>query len=287
MTEAEPATASPLVGLAAVILAATPDEPRVLTVPWPASPRAGRGPAAGPLEPAHPTLERGLRAWVERQTGQTLGYVEQLYTFGDRKPPAGDRRWRAGTPSRSPISPWCARRGPPPIRLALLVPLLPLRGSAGRAPPALDALQARLDAWPPPRRPGRGAPPPRPDRPDLRQRRERLERGTGAGTLRASVRGRPGAGGGRCRHPRRPGHGPRSPPHARHGARAPARQDQVPAGGVRGDAAGFTLGQLQLVVEALSGILLHKQNFRRLVAQQGLVEETDAITAETGAAPPG
>jgi hypothetical protein len=32
----------------------------------------------GPLEPAHPTLERGLRAWVERQTGQSLGYVEQL-----------------------------------------------------------------------------------------------------------------------------------------------------------------------------------------------------------------
>ena len=29
-------------------------------------------------------MEVGLRAWVERQTSQRLGYVEQLYTFGDR-----------------------------------------------------------------------------------------------------------------------------------------------------------------------------------------------------------
>src|SRR5581483_10124109 len=33
---------------------------------------------------AHRTLELGLREWVRRQTGLELGYVEQLYTFGDR-----------------------------------------------------------------------------------------------------------------------------------------------------------------------------------------------------------
>ena len=39
----------------------------------------------GPFAPrAHRTLEIGLREWVERQTGIELGYVEQLYTFGDR-----------------------------------------------------------------------------------------------------------------------------------------------------------------------------------------------------------
>ena len=32
----------------------------------------------------HRTLEIGLRSWVERQASQRLGYVEQLYTFGDR-----------------------------------------------------------------------------------------------------------------------------------------------------------------------------------------------------------
>ena len=36
----------------------------------------------------------------------------------------------------------------------------------------------------------------------------------------------------------------------------------------------FTLLELQRAVEALAGSRLHKQNFRRLVAEQGLVEGT-------------
>src|SRR5271166_1744285 len=47
----------------------------------------------------------------------------------------------------------------------------------------------------------------------------------------------------------------------------------------------FTLLQLQRTVEALSGVRLHKQNFRRLVEHQGLVEETGRIRAETGGRP--
>src|ERR1700741_1836869 len=70
------------VRLSAVIVTATIAEPRVLTV------RHGDEPIealpSGPLEVEHRTLEVGLRAWVERQTSQKLGYVEQLYTFGDR-----------------------------------------------------------------------------------------------------------------------------------------------------------------------------------------------------------
>src|SRR5499427_1084346 len=70
------------ISLSAAIVAATIDEPRVLTI------RIGREPVealpSGPLEAEHRTLEVGLRAWVERQTSQRLGYVEQLYTFGDR-----------------------------------------------------------------------------------------------------------------------------------------------------------------------------------------------------------
>ncbi|WP_319531112.1 NAD regulator [uncultured Cohaesibacter sp.] len=39
----------------------------------------------GPFDPVHHrTLEAGLRNWVDEQTGLKLGYVEQLYTFGDR-----------------------------------------------------------------------------------------------------------------------------------------------------------------------------------------------------------
>jgi hypothetical protein len=48
---------------------------------------------------------------------------------------------------------------------------------------------------------------------------------------------------------------------------------------------GFTLLQLQRTVEALAGVRLHKQNFRRLVAQQGLVEETGRTITATGGRP--
>jgi hypothetical protein len=47
----------------------------------------------------------------------------------------------------------------------------------------------------------------------------------------------------------------------------------------------FTLLQLQRTAEALSGVRLHKQNFRRLVEQQRLVEETGEVDTETGGRP--
>jgi hypothetical protein len=47
----------------------------------------------------------------------------------------------------------------------------------------------------------------------------------------------------------------------------------------------FTLLQLQRTVEALAGRLLHKQNFRRLIDQQDLVEETGDMATETGGRP--
>src|SRR5262249_33894052 len=79
----------------AAIVAATIDEPRVLTV------RIGHDPIealpSGPLEVEHRTLEVGLRSWVERQTAQKLGYVEQLYTFGDRDRVEDARAGRALT----------------------------------------------------------------------------------------------------------------------------------------------------------------------------------------------
>ena len=71
------------VGLTAAIVAAPDDAPLILVAPGP----AGAQPAlpSGPFDPlAHRTFEIGLRAWVAQQTGAPLGYVEQLYTFGDR-----------------------------------------------------------------------------------------------------------------------------------------------------------------------------------------------------------
>ena len=47
----------------------------------------------------------------------------------------------------------------------------------------------------------------------------------------------------------------------------------------------FTLLQLQRCVEAIAGVNLHKPNFRRLIEQQQLVEETGDVVAETGGRP--
>ena len=73
------------IGLTAAIVAIEANEPRILV----ASAGAGNEPRAGlpfgPFDPvAHRTLELGLREWVEEQTGLSLGYIEQLYSFGDR-----------------------------------------------------------------------------------------------------------------------------------------------------------------------------------------------------------
>lgn len=47
----------------------------------------------------------------------------------------------------------------------------------------------------------------------------------------------------------------------------------------------FTLFELQRVIEAISGRGLHKQNFRRLVANQRLVESTGVRKPDTGGRP--
>ena len=72
------------VGLTAAIVAVEDDEPRILVAADPKSEiRAGL--PFGPFDPlSHRTFESGLRAWVAAQTAISVGYVEQLYTFGDR-----------------------------------------------------------------------------------------------------------------------------------------------------------------------------------------------------------
>jgi hypothetical protein len=47
----------------------------------------------------------------------------------------------------------------------------------------------------------------------------------------------------------------------------------------------FTLTELQRTVEAISGRLLHKQNFRRLVETAALVEPTGETSTTTGGRP--
>jgi hypothetical protein len=75
------------VGLTAVIIAVSDNRPRVLVVRPPGKDLANAAEAlpAGPFDPArHVSLDRGLRDWVRELTGLDLRYVEQLYTFGNR-----------------------------------------------------------------------------------------------------------------------------------------------------------------------------------------------------------
>jgi hypothetical protein len=72
-----------VIGLSAVVVAIRDGEAVVLTVRQPG--QAQQGLPFGPFDPAgHRTFELALRAFVTEQTRFDLGYVEQLYTFGDR-----------------------------------------------------------------------------------------------------------------------------------------------------------------------------------------------------------
>jgi hypothetical protein len=69
------------INLTAAIVALADDEPLILTL---ASDSLAALPS-GEFDPLrHRTFEIALRAFVAAQTGAPLGYVEQLYTFGDR-----------------------------------------------------------------------------------------------------------------------------------------------------------------------------------------------------------
>ncbi len=93
---------TPSTELIAVIVAVTAGNPRVLTI------ERGSALPSGSFESGHRSLQAGVRTWVERQTHQPLGYVEQLYTFADSDRGVADGG--RGAPSRSAISAWRARR---------------------------------------------------------------------------------------------------------------------------------------------------------------------------------
>ena len=285
--------ASPSIGLNAAIVTATVDEPRVLTIRYDQG--AGEGLPSGPLEAEHRTLEIGLRAWVERQTSQTLGYVEQLYTFGDRDRMAGGdaEPVRALTVAYLALVREARSAGSADAAWQSWYRFFPWEDWRAGRPAQLDPIVERLGHWimtagDAERR--------------LREERIALAFATGtaewneelaleryellyeAGLVAEAGRDlgrRVGADGGVS------------------GVAMAFDHRRILAtaiGRLRGKIKyrpvvfelmppSFTLLQLQRTVEALSGVRLHKQNFRRLVEQQGLVEETGEISAATGGRP--
>ena len=79
-------------GLSATLLSVADSTPKVLTITPPAHALSGSRHGAdspslpfGPFNPEKdPTLDKGLRRWIGEQTGLEPRYVEQLYTFGNR-----------------------------------------------------------------------------------------------------------------------------------------------------------------------------------------------------------
>ena len=288
-------TTAVVIGLSAVVIAMKDGEASVLTV-RPRDEQTDRastleGLPFGPFDPdGHRTFELALREFVTRQTRFDLGYVEQLYTFGDKGRDApladvGAGGARVISVGYLALAPSAVETEAPGSRLVVLVadffpwedwrrgrPEIidqahrPGPGSAGPAAPRAGRGRAALAV-----RPGRLA----------------LERGAGAGALRAALRGGPRARGGPRPRPRR-----RRRP-AEPAALAPALGEPMISdhrrilatglGRLRGKLKyrpvvfelmpeAFTLSALQRTVEAIAGVALHKQNFRRVVERTGLVE---------------
>ncbi|WFU12651.1 hypothetical protein QA646_22415 (plasmid) [Rhizobium sp. CB3090] len=265
--------------LIAVLTAVTGNDPRVMTV------RSGDALPSGPFELGHRTLQSGLREWVREQTAHPVGYLEQLYTFADRDRNNEILGGRTISISylglvREQAAPGGGRPG-----WHSWYEYFPWEDHRHGRPSVLDDIAERLNSWitgDPARREQRRrradfafglndaawnedlvlqryellyeaklvseagcSQQANSDRPMFADHRRILA--TGMARLRAKIKYRP------------------------------VVFELMPES--------FTLLQLQRTVEALAGLTLHKQNFRRLIEQQELVEETGATESETGGRP--
>ncbi|KQV65264.1 hypothetical protein [Rhizobium sp. Root1220] len=263
--------------LIAVLAAVTGGEPRVMTI------RSGVALPSGSFEMGHRTLQSGLREWVQEQTAHPLGYLEQLYTFADRDrnneilggrtisisylglvreqaAPGGGRPGWHGWYEYFPWEDW--RLGKPAILRGIEPSLMEWAGrdldrreerarrvafafGLGNAAWNEDLVLQRYELLYEAGLVPEAGSESGPGRSMFADHRRILA--TGIARLRAKIKYRP------------------------------VVFELMPES--------FTLLQLQRTVEALAGLTLHKQNFRRLVEQQELVEETGDTTSETGGRP--
>lgn len=292
------------IGLNAAIVAIFANEPGILVVAGP-DPQFPDALPSGPFDPlTHRTMEMGLRGWVEEQTSLRLGYIEQLYTFGDRGRQHADNDdlphvvsvgylaltrvvqeqqadWRpaeAGFRSWYEFLPWEDWRGGRPALLddAILPALLDwsrdaddkVGGSRGLAPSSRVRIAFGLDGaqW------------------DEERALDRYELVYSGGLVDESIRD----GRYKSRRVDAPTGRPMDHDHRRILATAMSRLraklkyrpvifELMPES--------FTLTELQSAVEGISGRPVHKQNFRRLVDNAQLVEPTGVTTGQTGGRP--
>ncbi len=239
----------------------------------------------------HRTLHEALAEWVEARAGIRLDYIEQLYTFGDPRrstarapgePHAVSIGYLALAPAEaaraaSDWTPWAhwfpwedRREGVPAVLDETILPRLRAWAEAGPDGTRAERVEVLFGAGDAPWRDeltleryellysarlvreawrDRGAVPPA-DLPALGAAAPRDHRrilATGIGRLRGKLKYRP----------------------------------------VLFELMGetFTLYELQRAAEAVSGVPLHKQNFRRMVERSGLIEPTGALSTRFGGRP--
>ena len=292
-------SADVVIGLSAVVVAIREGEAVALTVTHPGQPPAL---PFGPFDPAADrTFELALRAFVTAQTRFDLGYVEQLYTFGDqgRDAPLADvgagatrvisvgylaltpaavdthapdsswsswsrffpwEDWRTGRPAclealEAALGRWVAAGSPQQTaaRRARCRQLFALDGARWNEERVLDRYELLYEAGLAPEA-ARDRGEPSPDdpaltaavgQPMLSDHRRILA--TALGRLRGKLKYRP------------------------------VIFELMPEA--------FTLSALQRTVEAIAGVPLHKQNFRRALERTDLVEGLGRLETETGGRP--
>jgi hypothetical protein len=292
------------IGLSAVIVAVDGTTPKIFAVRQPGGDGEDvEGLPLGPFDPLrHRTLEIGLRSFVEEQTGLSLGYVEQLYTFGDRgrqaqrgdadhvasvgylaltrmadgdDAPAGTGgRWRPWYD----FFPWeDFREDRPPLLDDVILPALrawstadPLAAPPGRALGRRERLRLAFGTGDVPWDEERVL-----DRYELLYEAGLVVEAQRDGRVPANaalpVLGTP------MRHDHR-----RILATAISRLRSKLKYRPVVFELLPPE---FTLTELQQTVEAIAGRHVHKQNFRRVVDAGGLVEPTGTTSVATGGRP--
>jgi hypothetical protein len=293
------------IGLTAAIVTVEDEEPAILVAGDGAKEEPRAGLPFGPFDPlSHRTFEGGLRAWVKAQTALSVGYVEQLYTFGDR-----GRHARPGDTAAHMVSIGYLALTQMPDNLAALraagagfepwYRFFPWEDWREQRPAILDKVMlpllndwaGRSEAAEPGRALGRhqrlrlcfgvdGSPW------DEEKVLDRYELLYEAGLVEEALRdGREAA---LARQPFPALGEPMRYDHRRILATAIARlRAKLKYRPVVFElmAPEFTLTELQRTVEAISGRHLHKQNFRRLVETAALVEPTGDMSTATGGRP--
>ena len=298
---AAPSQPAVAIGLSAVVVAIQDGEAVVLTVRPPSS--ALEGLPFGPFDPeGHRTFELAMRAFVTEQTRFNLGYVEQLYTFGDKGRDApladmGDKSQAARVISVGylALAPAAVDTHAPDSRWRPWTRFFPYEDWRDGRPAALEPIAQALRAWA-----DRGADAPQRlararlafalDGAPWNEERvlERYELLYEAGLVQEAARDR----------------GEMAPalPEALAAALGePMLSDHrrilaTAASRLRGKIKyrpvifelmpeAFTLLALQRAVEAIAGVPLHKQNFRRALERADLVEGLGRMDADTGGRP--